>query len=531
VRTRNGTEATPTRGRSKSPVRARGRSKSPRKAASPTVKRFQAMETTAAKKVEVQSEEEEEEFSQGWFFGYLQFFFLAFCPMFGVLIAFMTTDLVTKHGKNPSFSDFYTFCSEKGHQSCFDEVFLNGGRTFGDAAAWRFLGVFMYLSLLLFWWPGKTEYGPRTKGGHLPEYKDNGFTHCILFNLSFFLGSTQVGDLLGYQGWYSLSIIFDNYSGTIGALNVFGLSFCSLLYVKGIYFPSGPDHVGGAGPKRRTGIKGICSDYFWGMELYPRFFDLDVKKFVNCRFSMTYWMLSGISFAVYSYNKNTKAGKAGREAVDPGVLLAAISQFVYLVKFFWWEIGYMRSIDIIVDRAGFYETWGCLVWVPTIYTCHSRILATTDSGLSWPVALVIFGVGMVGVLLNFWADDQRQYFRAQNGNCLIWGQQPRFIECTYTTKDYKTGATKSHKSLLLASGWWGIARHLQYFFELMAAWSWVLLANPWKNGFLTTMYAMFLTFLLIDRASRDQEKCLAKYGDGYREYMALVPYKIIPGVF
>ena len=26
----------------------------------------------------------------------------------------------------------------------------------------------------------------------------------------------------------------------------------------------------------------------------------------------------------------------------------------------------MRSIDIIVDRAGFYETWGCLVFVPSL---------------------------------------------------------------------------------------------------------------------------------------------------------------------
>ena len=50
--------------------------------------------------------------------------------------------------------------------------------------------------------------------------------------------------------------------------------------------------------------------------------------------------------------------------LDPGLVLCAASQFVYLVKFFYWEIGYMRSIDIITDRAGFYETWGCLVWAP-----------------------------------------------------------------------------------------------------------------------------------------------------------------------
>ena len=30
-------------------------------------------------------------------------------------------------------------------------------------------------------------------------------------------------------------------------------------------------------------------------ELYPRIYNVDVKKFVNCRFSMTFWMLAGIS--------------------------------------------------------------------------------------------------------------------------------------------------------------------------------------------------------------------------------------------
>lgn len=60
---------------------------------------------------------------------------------------------------------------------------------------------------------------------------------------------------------------------------------------------------------------------------------------------MSFWQLAGLSFAYRSYTIHGK--------VDYGLLLAAISQYVYLFKFFWWEMGYMRSIDIIVDRAGF----------------------------------------------------------------------------------------------------------------------------------------------------------------------------------
>ena len=65
------------------------------------------------------------------------------------------------------------------------------------------------------------------------------------------------------------------------------------------------------------------------------------------------------------------------------------------------------------------------------------------------------------------------------------------------------------------------------------AWSWGLLAG-WPsgvNGLAPLFYPTFLTILLIHRAIRDEEKCLAKYGPGYEEYMRLVPYKIVPFIY
>jgi protein-S-isoprenylcysteine O-methyltransferase Ste14 len=68
----------------------------------------------------------------------------------------------------------------------------------------------------------------------------------------------------------------------------------------------------------------------------------------------------------------------------------------------------------------------------------------------------------------------------------------------------------------------------------MAAWSWGLLGAGGisiPNGVVPLFYPAFLTILLIHRAKRDEEKCLAKYGEGYREYMRLVQYKIFPGIY
>ena len=136
------------------------------------------------------------------------------------------------------------------------------------------------------------------------------------------------------------------FPGALATLNIFGLVLCVFLVFKGLYFPSTGDH-GSSGS--------FIKDFLWGTELYPRVFGLDIKRWVNCRVSMTFWQLAGLSFAYRSYTLHG--------VIDWGLVLSAASQFLYLAKFFLWEMGYMRSIDIIVDRAGFEIQWGCLVWV------------------------------------------------------------------------------------------------------------------------------------------------------------------------
>jgi hypothetical protein len=244
---------------------------------------------------------------------------------------------------------------------------------------------------------------------------------------------------------YDLGVLYDVFGPAIGALNIFGLLFCVFLYVKGMHYPCTQDSG--------SSNNGFIFDYYWGAELYPRLCGVDVKKFVNCRFSMTFWMLAGVSFT-YRCGRGMRgtrgrpgragagagAGAGAREgerarrgtvqrarawcsscapvsvargrdapavvvcaaiargrrshgcrdlfrptlrahalcpssdptplarlpaclsplafssytlhgALDPAILLSTISQFIYLFKFFVWEMGYMRSIDIIVDRV------------------------------------------------------------------------------------------------------------------------------------------------------------------------------------
>ena len=394
---------------------------------------------------------------------------------------------------------------------CFQGITKAGFSVVPTMRGMTFILTFMTVALILERiLPGKIECGPETATGHIPQYVDNGLLHCGVFTILFVMGSN-----LGVANLYDFGIIYDLFPESVAFLNLFGLLFCLLLRYKGIYFPSTSD----------SGSSGsFVKDYLWGTELYPRVLGLDIKRFINCRFSMTFWQLAGFSYCYRSYTLHD-------QQMDWGLFFSALSQYLYLVKFFLWEMGYMRSIDIIVDRAGFEVQWGCLVWVPAVYTMHTRFLVQNPSQLSLTTALILFVISMAGVVLNYWSDWERDVFRATHGKALVWGKPAKFIEASYTVVDRKTGTTMEKKSLLLASGFWGMARHFQYFFELTAAWSWCLLANPLHNGILVLAYASFLTYLLIDRAERDAKKCHAKYGKHYEEYCQLVPYKILPGLY
>jgi 7-dehydrocholesterol reductase len=190
-------------------------------------------------------------------------------------------------------------------------------------------------------------------------------------------------------------------------------------------------------------------------------------------------------------------------------------------------------MDIAHDRAGYYLNWGCLAFVPSMYIVHSWWLVTaTDRAaaagaplpeLSPTAAGALFVAGVVFIWLNYDADRQRQEVRARYPAVSVWGASPRVVHARYVTE-----AGEARSSVLLASGWWGLASHFHYVPELAAALCWSLAAGG--ASALPYAYVAFLAVLLTDRAFRDDARCKAKYGKAWDEYRALVPWKIIPGV-
>lgn len=185
------------------------------------------------------------------------------------------------------------------------------------------------------------------------------------------------------------------------------------------------------------------------------------------------------------------------------------------------------SMDIQHDRAGYYICWGCLVWVPAVYTSAAFYLTTNcPSDLSLPTTILIGLCGIVCIWINYDSDRQRYIFRQTNGQCTFWNskQQPNHIVAKYTTTN---GEIKT--SLLLVDGYWRYSRHFHYVPEILASFFWSCPA--WNTGLIGPyFYVIYLTILLTDRAYRDDHRCQMKYTTYWDDYCQTVPYKIVPGV-
>ncbi|KAJ8600663.1 hypothetical protein CTAYLR_007427 [Chrysophaeum taylorii] len=367
-----------------------------------------------------------------------------------------------------------------------------------QARPWKFLLCFMAFELLLMKAvPGKPFEATITAMGNVPRYTANG-VQCYVISLVALL-------VLGGTGVFQPGDVYDLFGPMLSCLNLFALVFCAGLMIKGYVAPSSSD----------SGTNGsYVFDFYWGTELYPRILGWDVKMFTNCRFGMMFWALAPICYAHKQYQDIGY--------VSSSLFVSLALQLVYITKFFWWETGYLCSMDIQHDRAGYYICWGCLVWLPCIYTSQVYYMVKHPLDLGPVSAAGLFAFGIFSIWANYDADRQRQAFRANDGNLKIWGKPAACVRATYTTSEGKT-----RSSCLLASGWWGLARHFHYIPEITASLAWSV---PFFPHFMPYFYVIYLTILLMDRAWRDDDRCSVKYGKFWDAYCNRVPYKIIPGL-
>lgn len=341
--------------------------------------------------------------------------------------------------------------------------------------------------------------GPETATGYTPRYHGWG--------LQVYLLSIASIVLLDFFQLVSLSRIIAEFDIILSCSMTFGLALCAILQWKGYYYPSSKDH---------SSSGNLLFDYFWGTELHPNVFGIDIKQFTNCRYGMMGWAL--VLICCLYYQLNTLG------YISSGLILSVALQLIYITKFFYWEVGYFATIDIQYDRAGFYICYGCMGWLPCIYTLPGLFTAYHPFDLSPIAFLSIALLGIIAIFINYDIDRQKMYVREKRDKAKVWGRKASFRVVKYTN-----ARNEQRESVLLTCGYWAMARHLHYFPEIMAALFWSLPNGP--HFALPYFYVVYLTILLVHRSYRDDERCRNKYGAYWDQHMKDVPYRIIPYLY
>ena len=262
-----------------------------------------------------------------------------------------------------------------------------------------------------------------------------------------------------------------------------------------------------------AGLGGWIRDFYLGRVgnyAFPRRTDVKMYLYV---FGAVLLALNICSFALYH------ADRYG-SAANPGVYLHAALLGWFLVDYLIFERVHLYTYDIFAERLGAKIIWGCLAFYPYFYavglwgTARFPKSSLVESAGGWWLALsaAVFGAGWV---LARGANLQKYRFKRFPERPFL-GIAPR--------------AVSDERARLLASGFWGVSRHVNYLGEIL-----ISLGLALAPGHLTSvwpwLYAIFMIPFMLIRERADERRCAAKYGSLWDRYRAQVPYRIIPRVY
>ena len=339
--------------------------------------------------------------------------------------------------------------------------------------------------VLQLWAPGRVQAGvPLADGSRLP-YRLNGW-------VSFWV-SLAAALVAGAAGVIPAGVAFDEFGPLLTTANLIAGALALGLYAQG----------------RRAGstTRDPIHDYFMGTTLNPRLRGFDLKYFCESRPGLILWVLFDLSLAAAQYERHG--------TVTTAMLLVNAFQFLYVADYFFHEEAILTTWDIKHEKFGWMLAWGDLVWVPFTYTIQAYYLVDHTHALSPAATAGMVALNMAGYAIFRASNIQKHRFR-RDPTRPVWGRPPEYIRTAVG-------------SLLLTSGWWGLARHLNYLGDLVMALAWCL-----PTGFehpLPYFYFAYMILLLVHRERRDHDVCRAKYGADWDAYCRKVRWRIVPGVY
>ncbi|CAM1505203.1 Fc.00g108400.m01.CDS01 [Cosmosporella sp. VM-42] len=396
---------------------------------------------------------------------------------------------------------------------------------------------YIFLSMVLYRvLPAAEVRGTELRSGGRLKYRFNTMYSSTVTLAALAAGTVALG--AEFPVW---TFISDNYLQLLAANILIAFSLATYVYVNSFGVKANNKENRELAAGGHTG--NLLYDWFIGRELNPRIDvpligEIDIKEFMELRPGMMGWIILNCSSCAQQYRNYGY--------VTDSVLCITIVQALYIFDSWVNESAILTTMDITSDGFGMMLSFGDLVWVPYIYSLQTRYLAVHPISLG--------PLGLAGTLsligLGFYifrsANNEKNRFRTNPND-------PRVSHLKYIQT--KTG------SKLLISGWWGVARHINYFGDWIQSWPYSLPtglagyqilsagtraegayimtdgrevvqghAKGWGMAF-TYFYVLYFAILLIHRDGRDDEKCARKYGEDWEKYKKIVRWRIVPGIY
>lgn len=338
------------------------------------------------------------------------------------------------------------------------------------------------------------------------------------------------------------TFIADNYLQILTADVIICYALATFVYIRSFGVKPGNPEFRELAAGGVTG--NMLYDWFIGRELNPRVTlpfigEVDIKEWMEIRPGLTGWILLNCAFVAKQY-------RLYGFVTDSIVFITAV-QALYVLDAQFMEPAVLTTMDITTDGFGLMLSFGNLVWVPFLYSQQTRYLSVHPQSLG-PTGLAAVGALLLaGFSIFRLSNNQKNAFRTDPGD-------PRVAHLKYM--DTRAGTR------LLVSGWWGVARHINYLGDWLQAWPYCLPtglagyailsagsvaegavvrlldgrevvpgeARGWGVVF-TYFYALYFAVLLIHRDRRDDEKCSRKYGEDWEKYKRIVRWRIVPYVY
>ncbi|KAJ3185679.1 C-24(28) sterol reductase [Gaertneriomyces sp. JEL0708] len=363
-------------------------------------------------------------------------------------------------------------------------------------------------------WQGLLAYtmpGPTIRGLPVPSL---GFTQLeYKCNMLYSWYATLVASaFLHYFGVINLASIIDNVGPLMGVSIILGFVVTVITYTYGV--TSGNTH-------RMSG--NAIYDMFMGAVLNPRIGKLDLKMWAEIRLPWVILFYLSISAAIKEHQISG--------SVRPETAFLVLAHLLYVNACAKGEECIPTTWDIFYEKWGFMLIFWNLSGVPFTYCYATVYLSQTATGRavqhSTPALIGLYILLLTAYYVWDTANSQKNRFKMSVAGTYI--PRKSFPQLPWGTLRNPTFIKTENGSLLLTSGWWGVARKIHYSADLVMAFSWGFACG--FDSLLPYFYPVFFLVVLTHRVTRDMQRCSRKYGKDWEEYCQRVPYIFIPYVF